>query len=59
MSESKGRKKFTKEFKVGAVEQVLINKKGIPEVSQALEIKETNLRRWISEYQHDKVAVMA
>ena len=54
MSEYKKRKKFPKEFKIGAVEQVLINKKGIPEVAQALNVAENNLRRWVNEYERDK-----
>jgi transposase len=54
MSEFKRRRKFTKEFKIGAAEQVLVNKKGVGEVSQALDVNENNLRRWIDEYQKDK-----
>ena len=55
MSEFKSRKKFTKEFKIGAVEQVLINKRGITEVCKALDVVENNLRRWINQYEKDKV----
>ncbi|RKH56607.1 hypothetical protein D7X96_39100 [Corallococcus interemptor] len=43
------RRKFTQEFKDGAVKLVLAEGKGIPEVAKDLDLTESALRTWVEQ----------
>jgi len=43
------RRKFTREFKDGAVKWVLAESKGIPEVARDLDLTESALRTWVEQ----------
>lgn len=44
-------RKYEREFKIGAVN--LIKERGVTAASQALEVRQTLLRRWLREFSKD------
>jgi transposase len=47
------RKQYSKDFKIGAVNQVLQEEKSVSEVAKSLNILPTMLSRWIYEYKNN------
>jgi transposase len=52
--ERRGRRRFTDEFKAGAVGLVLDQGKGIPQVARDLDLTESALRQWVERARADR-----
>ncbi|HEV3191611.1 MAG TPA: transposase [Polyangiaceae bacterium] len=52
--QKRGRRRFTDEFKAGAVRQVLVEGKSVTRVSRELDLSASGLSRWIEQARADQ-----
>jgi transposase len=41
-------RRYTEQFRTAAVEQVIVGRRGLPEVARSLEISDKTLANWVS-----------